>query len=93
MHLVAPSCSASWQVARLKKTWAALEADQPTLMHHFRTELVPLADPGNGIYAKVLERVQGMSPPCVPFLGSFLTALERTKVSMSSHGTGKDTVG
>jgi regulator of ribosome biosynthesis len=71
-------------VSRLKKTWAALEAQHPATLVTYRQVLQPLADPGNGIYSNVLDRVTGpdaVSAPCVPFIGSFLTAIERAKSS------------
>jgi hypothetical protein len=51
-------------------------------MADFEGELARLADPGNGIYTNILEHVaNGSLPaPTVPFLGSFLTAIERTRV-------------
>jgi hypothetical protein len=51
--------SLSLQITRLKKTWTAFETSHPTLSAAYKNELVPLADPGNGIYANILERVTG----------------------------------
>eukprot|EP00054_Salpingoeca_dolichothecata_P039134 m.278683 g.278683 ORF g.278683 m.278683 type:complete len:467 (-) comp97141_c0_seq1:162-1562(-) len=77
-------------VARLKKTWQALEDTQPKLFTRFNNVLKTLADPGNGIYANVMEKVTGdnaVSSPCVPFLGSFLTAFERVKSQGKNKGS------
>eukprot|EP00051_Salpingoeca_urceolata_P020979 m.321764 g.321764 ORF g.321764 m.321764 type:complete len:1405 (+) comp19712_c1_seq3:190-4404(+) len=77
-------------VQRLKKSWRSLAEEHPTLMQRYHEELAKLADPGNGMYNNVLDRVTGahpVSPPSVPFLGSFLTAIERTK----TRGKGQDT--
>lgn len=80
-------------VSRLKKTWAEVNKEQPGLLKRYREELMPLADPGNGIYSNVLDRVTGpnaMPSPCVPFLGSFLTAIERAKTKGKNQDGGDD---
>ena len=45
---------------RLKKTWAILESTNSSTVNQYKSELLPLADPGNGIYAAILDRVIGM---------------------------------
>lgn len=52
-------------------------------MAEFDGEMTRLADPGNGIYTNIMEHVStgNLPAPTVPFLGSFLTAIERTRVS------------
>jgi hypothetical protein len=69
--------------------------EHPKLLRRYAEELVPLAEPGNGIYTAVMDKVAGpqaVPPPCVPFLGSFLTALERVKSKGKSQDTADDDV-
>eukprot|EP00045_Choanoeca_perplexa_P017041 m.239570 g.239570 ORF g.239570 m.239570 type:complete len:1601 (-) comp17434_c0_seq10:4514-9316(-) len=69
-------------VSRLKKTWARAGALNPALMVVWETVLVPLAEPGSGMYHAAMDRVKdNPTGPSVPFLGSFLTGIERTRTN------------
>ena len=57
--LIFASYTSFLQVSRLKRTWQCLESSSPDTMKRYSSELSPLADPGNGIYANILDRAIG----------------------------------
>eukprot|EP00050_Salpingoeca_kvevrii_P019681 m.89148 g.89148 ORF g.89148 m.89148 type:complete len:1472 (+) comp8525_c0_seq2:181-4596(+) len=80
------------QVSRLRKTWLALGHAQPALVERFNTSLTTLAHPGNGNYQTVLDRVQTVATPNIPFFGTFLSTIERCRAS-GKNKSGDDPVG
>ncbi|EGD77397.1 hypothetical protein PTSG_08492 [Salpingoeca rosetta] len=78
-------------VSRLKRTWKRLTKDQPYVVTLFEKTLTPLADPGNGMYNTILARITALpaGSSAVPFLGSFMTAIERSK-TCAKRKTGAD---
>lgn len=83
MHsFIAVMTGLQWSyVSRLRRTHALLLSRRPDLHALLQGELAALAEPGSGLYHNALARVNGFPTPspCVPFLGSFLSAVERAK--------------
>jgi hypothetical protein len=72
-------------LSRLKRTFALLQTRRPETFAMLQ-ELTTLAEIGNGMYNNLLARVSSfpVPSPCVPFLGSFLTALDRSKAASAA---------